>query len=71
MIIPPLIVSRYKLLLKFVQFSFVWINKLPLNDVEFNKIDDNDDNFINDIKYKFIELNIDDDYAINISSLSL
>ena len=40
-------------------------------DVEFNKIDDNDDNFINDIKYKFIELNIDDDCAINISPLAL
>ena len=36
-----------------------------LNDVEFNKIDDND------IKYKYIELNIDDDYAINILPLPL
>ena len=57
--------------MKFVQFSFVWINKLPLNDVEFNKIDDNDDNVINDIKYKFIELNIDYDCATNISPLPL
>ena len=59
--------------MKFAQFSFVWINKLPLNDVEFNKIDDNDNNVIlfNDTKYKFIELNIDDDCTINISPLPL
>ena len=53
--------DKYKLPTDDKQSSFVCINKLPDDLVEFNKIDDDGNNVIlpNDNKYKFIEYNDD------------